>query len=369
MGLRKFGIKEETIYGAPAEGKPAYYIRANKLSAGPGSEPVTLTNGGRGIHAYRAGYMNPQASVESTMDNESIGSFFYALLGNYGFTENKSITLKNNSATTTGTMNIHEFFGGENTKLPSFTGSMTMDFAEKRLFGLLCESLKIEAKDDLATLSTEWVYKTEDSTVINENSQEYPEKENTVPLIGYDFELQFGSNVPSSVISEFSLEIKNNLNTDGTRGLGSRMPQKRASAQAREVDLSLTTTMSLSNYELLVAAEYGQTPSTTTPAVGKKYTPSACKLSTTPLTIIIRTCEDNYAKFIQIHFPKCIITCDPIETSESDEMELEVTLIPATTGTVDLETNGNAQYTDMQVVIGNNEDAYGQTNIAAPAGG
>lgn len=356
MGLRTFGLAEEEEYGVYA-GRPVITQRVNKGSAGPGQDPITLQNGSRSVQAMRAGYMKPTASTESSVDSKTLPFYLLGLLGNYKFTPNYDT--KNNK-------NAHEFFGGENTKLPSFTGVLTYDIEEKILKGLLCDEMKIEAKDDLATNSIEWIFKSEKrnllksakdghSLIENEDiglitDEDYPlQDKHGIPYIGYDFSLTLNDEVPTSVISDFNFDCKNNHNVDGTIGLGARSPQKKATAQQRELSLSLTTTMDLQSYALLVASEYGEYPKD----IYGELTPSPCKLYTTKLGLEMKTCEDatEYVKFI---FPKCIVACDPVETSESDEMTISMNLTPTGVGNQTL-LDGSVVNTDFYALVVNDQ--------------
>lgn len=351
MGLRAFGMheEEENAYGKRQDKDTVaknidFHQRVSKGSAGPGQEPVTITNGSRMVQAKRAGYMEPTASTESTMDVKTIQWYLKALLGNYQFKANYE-----------NSKNLHEFWGGENTSLPSWQGVLTYDIAEKQLFGLLCDTLKIEAKDDLATLSCDWIYSDEQQRRIDEDDYTLKEIPDVIPLIGYDFSIEVGGKAPTAIISEFSLEIKNNHNVDGTRGLGSRRPQKKASAQQREIELSLTTTMDKQSFALIVGAEYGKAPTDTELSnINSVYTPSECLLYSTDLKLKIATCEEK-KEYIEFYFPNCIVSVDPVETSESDEIEVDLTLVPDGTKTYSDFVDKKARKTDFYAKVVNNQ--------------
>lgn len=351
MGLRLFGLHEEedtaSAYGKRVDKdalKVDFHQRVSKASAGPGQDPVTITNGSRMVQAKRAGYMEPTASTESTMDVKTIQYYLKALLGNYIFKSNAE-----------GTKNHHEFWGGENTTLPSWQGVITYDIAEKQLFGLICDTLKIEAKDDLATLSCDWIYADEQQRRIDEDDYTIKEIDGVIPLIGYDFNLEVAGKKPNAIISEFSLEVKNNHNTDATKGLGSRRPQKKASAQQREIELSLTTTMDKESFALIVGAEYGKAPTDSELSdIDTVYTPSECLLYSTDLKLTIKTCEEK-EEYIIFYFPNCIVSVDPVETSESDEIEVDLTLVPDGTKSYDGFSDSKTRKTDMYCLVCNDQ--------------
>lgn len=337
MGLRVLGIKEESEYGKPAI-SPDWHQQGTKISASLNAEPVTKTGGSRMIKRARAGAIKPTSSFESDVDLKRIGHYFKAFLDNYKFT----------SGTKT---NTHEFYGGESTSLNSFTLWETFDVAEKTIVGALLDGLKLEVSDEFMTMAADWIYKDETMEEIDANTFEQTRVEGDIPLMFYDVSLELDDDVPPGIVSSFSFEGKNNLNQDATIGLGSRMPQRKAAAQQREITISMTSTLEKETLELIQKAEYGEAGTS----------PSECKVYKIPIKVIANVCE-NRADILEIYFPECLFSVE-YEASESDEIEVTFNLQTMGTGKAKL-ADGTSVMTDMYVKLINN-----QPEIAASADG
>ena len=337
MGLRVLGIKEESTYGKPAVA-PDWHQQATKLSAALNAEPVTKTGGSRMIKRARAGAIKPTSSFESDVDLKRIGHYMKAFLDNYKFT----------AGTKT---NTHEFWGGESTSLNSFTLWETFDVAEKTIVGALLDGLKLEVSDEFMTMAADWIYKDETMESIDANTYNQILIDGDIPLMFYDVSVELDDDVPPGIVSSFSFEGKNNLNQDKTIGLGSRMPQRKAAAQQREITLSIVSTLEKETLELIQKAEYGEAGTS----------PSECKLYKIPIRIIANVCE-NRADIMEIYFPECLFSVE-YEASESDEIEVTFNLQTMGTGKATLK-DGTSVMTDMYVQLINN-----QPEITASADG
>lgn len=343
MAIRLFGIKKEKkdSYGKPAV-SPDWHQQVSKLSASLNAEPVTMTGGSRMIRRARAGAVKPTSSVEGNVDMKRIGHYMYAFLGNYGFT-----------AGSNGGVNTHEFWGGENTSLPSFTLWESFDLMEKTIVGGLLDSLKLEVSEDFMTLAADWIYKDEEMNTISEDTFDEKTIEGAIPLMFYDVSLELDSEVPPGIVSSFSFEGKNNLNQDKTIGLGSRMPQRKASAQNREISLSFVSTLEKDTLKFIQQAEYGE----------EGNSPSECKLYKLPIKLIASICEDRTDR-LEIFFPECLFSIE-YEASESDEIEVTFNLQAMGTAKAEITATKNEETgnkisnqnitTDMYVKLVNNQ--------------
>lgn len=337
MGLRVLGIKQESEYGKPAVA-PDWHQQGTKISASLNSEPVTKTGGSRMIKRARAGAIKPTSSFESDVDLKRIGHYFKAFLDNYKFTNGTKI-------------NTHEFYGGESTSLNSFTLWETFDVAEKTIVGALLDGLKLEVSDEFMSMAADWIYKDETMEEIDANTYQQTSIEGDIPLMFYDVSVELDDDVPPGIVSSFSFEGKNNLNQDKTIGLGSRMPQRKAAAQQREITLSIVSTLEKETLELIQKAEYAEAGTS----------PSECKLYKIPIRIIANVCE-NRADIMEIYFPECLFSVE-YEASESDEIEVTFNLQTMGTGKATLK-DGTSVMTDMYVKLINN-----QPEITASADG
>lgn len=334
MVLRLFGIKEEATYGEEitATDKPDWHNRVSKNAVKLGDEPFIITSGSRMDHKVRPGVMNPTAEIESDVDLKRIGHLFKAFMDNYVFT-----------AGTGSDGNIHEFYGGECSTLSSFKGWATFDLFEKWIRGLVMDSLKLEVSNEQMSCTHSWVYMNEKMNKITENEYEYRDVEGAIPLMFYDVSLEMAGAPVPGIATSFSFEGNNNLNVDGTIGLGSRWPQRRASAQKREIKLSLVSYLARETIDLINKAEYGELADV----------PSDCKIFTTDLVVRVAICEDPNDT-LEIRFPKCHVAVE-YESSEADEIEVTFNLQTLGSGEVTLE-NGDSVTTDMYVKLVNNVD-------------
>lgn len=337
MGVRVFGLKEETDYGIMADNSnPDWHQNVTKANFKLGDEPKTSTGGSRMNKRARAGVMKPSGTTEGQVDLQRIGHYMKGFLDQYKFT-----------AGTNGAMNIHEFYGGENTKLTSFNGWMTFDIFMKKLTGLLLDSLKLEVSDEYMTFSGDWIYKTEKIEKINPEIFEQLMLENDIPLMFYDINLKLDGKDPKGIYTSFSFEGKNNHNQDKAIGFGSRYPQRQAAAQQRDISLSIVTTLEEQTLETILAGEYGE--------VGA-VEPSKCKIYKIPLELNVNICEDANRK-MKILFPECILSVE-YDLSESDEIEVTINLGTMGTGKATL-ADGTSKVTDMYVRIENDQPQIG----------
>ena len=332
MALRKYGIVEEASYANCAATEPDWYQDVSKLSASLNSEPILKTTGSRMQKKARAGTVKPTASTETDVDLQRFAYYMKAFYDRYNYTDD-----------TTGPSekHIHEFFGGENSKLPSFKGWATFDYVQKVLAGLVLDEMKLEVNDEFMSCAGEWIYKNQ--KIVDLNPDEFEEIElagNDIPLMSYDISLELDGDVPPGIIKSLNFEGKNNHNVDNTIGLGSRFPQRKAAAQKREITLSFVSTMEKETLDLIKLAEHGDDTDT----------PSDCKVYRIPLKIIFEVCEDPTNK-MEMYFPDCLFAVE-YEASESEEIEVTFNLTAMGTGKVE-RLDGSEVITDMYATLYN----------------
>lgn len=317
------------------------HIRADKANAGLNAEPVTLTGGSKTIQKVRVGYPEPSSEMETSADTKVMHKYMYYTLGNYKFTEASADQQKN----------IHEFYGGDSTKLPSATTRLTYDVdndvLEKTLLGCVMDEFSLETSDELSTTSLSWIYKTEKSKKISQADQQLREID-AIPFIGYDYQLTLNG-MDSAVFSDFKLNIKNNHKTDGARGLGSRFYGKQPNVGDREISIELTTTFDSENLMSVIKSEYGDIQTDD----NGYWIPSQCKLYTTDFTLKIMTCEDA-EEYVIIKIPNSIISIDALEFSGTDDVEVKITLQPTGKGSVKMKDN-TTKKTDIYVQVVNDQ--------------
>ena len=347
---RGFGLEVEGSYGSPSVNTsnydPDFWNPANSVDFKLNDEPVVRSGTSRMNKHARAGIMKPTGSTEADADLQQLAWYFYGFLDNYVYTAGSS-----GSATHT-----HEFYGGEGKELPSFRGIAMYDMLKKYLKGMLIDGLKLDVSNENMTVGADWIYKTE-SAAINEAFTQPDELTNeSLFIMFYDVWLKMGSvgstlSALDGVSTAFSYEGKNNHNVDGTIGLGSRYPQKRALAGKRENSISITTTLTSDTARKILDAQYGEANATS---------PSSCKILNTQLEVGITHCENN-ALSCKILFPNCTLRVE-YSMSGVDVIETTMTLDTLGTGTTTLADGTTEVTTDMYVKLVNNQEKIETTD-------
>ena len=344
MVNRGFGIEVEGSYGSPnistSNYEPNWWNNAESVDFKLNDDPVTRSGSSRMNKRARAGIMKPSGSTEADADLQQLAWYFFGYLDNYVYT----------AGGTGATVHTHEFYGGEGKELPSFRGIAMFDMLKKYINGMLIDGLKLEVSNENMTVAADWIYKTE-SAAINETFTQPDElTDEQIFIMFYDVGLQMAS--PGQTLSDldgvstaFSFEGKNNHNVDGTIGLGSRYPQKRAQAGKRENTLSITTTLTSDTARKILDAQYGE--------IGA-LEPSSCKILQTQLKMTIQHCEDSNMS-CEIYFPVCTLRVE-YTMSGVDAIETTLTLDTLGSGTVTLLDGTTEVATDMYVKLVNKQE-------------
>jgi hypothetical protein len=340
---RGFGLELESTYGDTTVTKsnfdPDFWCQADSVDFNLGDEPVTRSGGSRMNKRARAGIMKPSGSTEADADLQQLAWYFRGFLDNYICTEGDT------PATGHTQTYIHEYYGGEGKELPSFRAIAVFDMLKKYLYGVTEDGMKLEVSNESMTVSADWIYKTEKAGIIGVNSETFTRPDDLTAqqifIMFYDVTLQLNNKPLDGVSTAFSWEGKNNHDVDGTIGLGSRYPQKRALAGKRENTLSITTTLTSDTVRSILDAQYGE--------VGA-LEPTSCKLLQLPLELTIAHCEDSDLE-CKIVFPKCTVRVE-YSMSGVDTIETTLTLDTLGSGTVELNDETEVQ-TDMYVKLTN----------------
>lgn len=343
---RGFGLELEDDYGEDVA-KSAFdldwWSEADTANFSMNGSPVTKRGSSRMNKRARAGILKPSGSTEMEADLQRIGHFFRGFLDNY-----KHTAPSGNSA-----IHTHEFWGGEGKQLQSFRGITMKDFIKKYLYGLLIDTLKLEASDDSLRVSTDWIYKTEKAGVIGESGETFTAPaalDDDLFIMFYDIIIKLNNKNllgDDGIVNSASYEGKNNLAQDDSIGFGSRAPQAEANATDRDNKVTISLNLTQNIVHDILNAEYGD--------VGALEM-SSCKILEIPLEINIALCE--YAtQSLKILFPKCTVKVTyEGNTTESIKVNLELESLGASTAK--LENNTNV-VTDMYVCLKNK-----QTEIA-----
>lgn len=336
---RGFGIELEESYGndvSKSTFDPDWWNQAESLEFKLNDEPVVKSGSSRMNKRARAGVMKPTGSTTADADLQQLAWYFRGLLDNYKYTAGSS----------GATVHTHEFWGGEGKELPSFRGIYVADMLKKYLYGLLVDSLKLSVSNESMTVEAGWIYKTEKAGIIGQASETFTEPDDLtneqIFIMFYDIALKLNNQALDGVSTALDVETNNNHNVDGTIGMGSRAPQKRALAGKRENALTITTTLTEDTVRSILNAEYGEV---------NALEPTACKLLQLPLEINIAHCEQSNLS-CKILFPKCTVRVE-YSLSGVDAIEATLSLDTLGTGTATLADNTEVQ-TDMYIKLVNN---------------
>ena len=334
MSCRVFGLEPESVYGIDAD-KEDFNLDfdhdVDSMDFKLNDEPVTKSFGSRMNQKARAGVMKPTGSIETSANLQILGHYFYGFLDNYKFTAG------NNGK------NTHEFWGGENKLLKSFRGVSVNDELIFYLIGLLVDSMKLECSSEDMTLGADFVYKTEFSDILdNETSYERAEElEDDLFIMFYDIALKLNNKDPDGIQTSFTFEGSNNHDVDKTIGFGARHPQGQAKANKRENSISIVTTLTKETVRSILDARYGKV---------NVSEPTKCQILQVPLQVDVALCEYPTLGFTII-FPKCTLLAE-FDSSGIDDVE--ATLNMATLGSADVTlVDGTTKTTDMYIKLVN----------------
>ena len=341
---RGFGLELEGTYGdttvTKSEFDPNFWNQAESVDFKLNDEPITRSGGSRMNKRARAGIMKPTGSTEADADLQQLTWYFRGYLDNYVCTEGDT------PATGHTQTYIHEFYGGENKELPSFRGIAVYDMLKKYLYGLLCDGMSLEVSDEGMTVGADWIYKTEKAGIIGQSGETFTRPDELTAeqifIMFYDVSLKLNNLPLDGVSTAFSFSGNNNHDVDASIGLGSRYPQKRATAGKRENEITITTTLTSDTVRSILDAQYGE--------VGA-LEPSSCKLL--PLEVDIAHCEDSDIG-CKIVFPKCTLTVE-YTMSGVDAVEVTMTLDSLGSSTVELLDETEVE-TDMYVALTNYQE-------------
>ena len=346
---RGFGLEIENKYGDTTVAREDFDLdwwnQANDVDFKLNDDPVVINGSSRMNRKARAGVMKPTGSTSADADLQQLGWYFYGYLDNYIYTAGES------------NVNVHEFYGGECKELPSFRGIAVYDMLKKYLYGLLLDQLKLEVSNENMSVGGEWIYKTEKAGIIGVDDETFEQPDmltnEELFIMFYDVLLYLNNKRVDDdegfggVATAFTFDGNNNHDVDGTIGLGSRYPKKRACAGKRENSLSVTTSLTADTVRSILDAQYGE--------VGA-LEPTSCKLLQIPLKLEIRHCEDTTLG-CDVIFPKCTVKVE-YNLSGVDLIEATISLDTLGTGTVTLLDNTEVA-TDMYVKLMNNQEELG----------
>lgn len=339
------GIVPEESYAEnaiDAGGVPTFHIQTESHNPGLNDENQFLNLGEMAPVKDRKGYVEPSADVTTSADSKVFSTFMYYLLGNYKFTE---------GGYTNGnvTKNVHEFWGGKKRNLPSSTIAWATDGIEIVSWGNILSSFKFTADTEITKLEPSYVYANDKAVDIDIDAYDTTLID-TIPFIGYDWELTFGK-FGNGIANDCEVEIDNNINTDKLTVLGSRFYQRRPKSDKRDCTLTVSTIFDEEMVDLVINAMYGEKVKT-----DGYYHPSECKSLHDDITLKAMTCEESN-EYVLFKFPNATIELDsPIEAGESAP-EISFKITPLMNKSVTLKDGTTKKVTDIYCQVVNDQPA------------
>ena len=208
--------------------------------------------------------------------------------------------------------------------------------------------MSLDVSNEGMTVGANWIYKTEKAGIIGQSGETFTRPDELTAeqifIMFYDVSLKLNNLPLDGVSTAFSFNGSNNHDVDKSIGLGSRYPQKRATAGKRENEVSITTTLTSDTVRSILDAQYGEV---------NALEPSSCKLLQLPLEVNIAHCEDSDIN-CKILFPKCTVNVE-YNMSGVDAVEVTMTLESLGSATVELEDETEVE-TDMYVKLVNYQE-------------
>lgn len=329
---RVIGLVEESEYAViPAVGAPDFHMKIGDSSISIEGDNLEYEDGSRGLSIVRPGSYIPQPEFEGVPDLKQIGHFLKGVLGNYVYTAGEGTD-----------KNIHEFYGGENRKLPSFTLFGHFDEFIKKVKGTLIQSVSMEVSNEFIKFSVKCVASKDEKSDGVPAATALKTLTGIIPLAFYDVSLLLDGEVPPGIVSTFKWEVSNDIKTDDAVGISRRFMQIKPSAGKRTNEMEMEVSMEPETVKYLEMFEYG--------AEGLSE-PSNCLIAKVPLQIQMAACENPDEK-LTIVFPDCIAKAE-YSASGSDAMNIKLSLKALKTTNVDLNDAVTEVQTDVYCKLEN----------------
>lgn len=222
---RYLGLAEESTYNPETPPEATFHVDIASATLDAPTDSQLIYEGGlqRGPKMHRPGFYNPSGNIAYAFDIKTIGFLLKWALGGYDFT-----------AGTPPALNTHEFFGVNDSILPSFTARVGKDLFEHVFSGCTINSLTLEISDGycMATVDIQGAKDAKDVLVEIEDlllPEEYP-------LAFYEVTADLGGDI-SCEVRNVTITINNNLDAGAGKGIGSRFPCRMVAGD-REITVS-----------------------------------------------------------------------------------------------------------------------------------
>jgi len=307
--LRYAAFVEEDSYGIdnPTGKDVEFHVDKTSSSLDTPSDTEMIYGGGfrRDPYLHAPGFYAPTGNVAFAANIKTLTFFLRWALGDYNYEENYG----------ENGMDLHECWGSESVKLPSFITKLGKDKFEHVFNGCVLNSLQLQVEGEFLVVTADIVAKKDHHDDIKEDNYSFYED---IPLLTFHHtsveitDMRNGNSVESDEIKNLTLEINNNVSADDGRALGDRHPV-RLLAGEREV----TADMNLFYDDVKVVREFW----------GADDGPSLAGTGEFKVEITISHHDDNENENANatITLPKCIFTSVDVQPSGRDKLEPSVT--------------------------------------------
>lgn len=326
---------------------PQFYIHDDGHSPDLNIQDFDQEDVRNGLDEFRNGYLEPEGDLSLSAHTKSAPTILYGVMGLYKFTQNTA------TASDGTQLNTHEFWIGDRMERPSFNADFTSgDFLLQRIFGGIFDSMEWDANLQKTTVDLSMIYKDEAVKKIPlESYRENFSMLKTLPLVGYDYTVQIGSeedgmNSTSNCFNDFKLTIENNHQTgDDARCLGSISYGFKPVMESCNIEAEAVTKFTRRNYEFIIGAKHNEySPN----ADGwNRYAP--CKEFTKQVIVKAQSCIDP-DEYVLFKMPKCRVTLDPID-ADGNVLEATLKLAPFSTEQVLMADNTTRKRTPLYVRV------------------
>ncbi len=331
MGVARYlGFAEEETFNQGTPPAAVAHVDIASASLDSPTDTQMIYSGGlqRSARTHRPGFYSPTGNVVYAFDIRTIGFLLKWALGGYKFTHEGG----------TGDLNLHEFYGSPENRLPSFCARVGKDYFEHVFSGCAINSLEIQ-------VDGEWCQATADIVAAKDSKATRLELQDLLlsdayPLAFHEVTASVDGTPKSCEVKSFTISISNNQDADAGRGLGSRHPC-RIIAGERETTIDMD--LFFENTEALEKLWGGSTG------------PSTNGSEEFPIVINVDSGDHGH---MSIELPRVIYTSVSQQPTGRDEI-VQSTSARAFMDTVTLDDGVTEVESEILVGLENEEGVYG----------
>jgi hypothetical protein len=295
--FRYVGIGHEEEFGTPVEGALFFDPASGTLDTPAGYENEVSGGMGRMNRRKMPGFYSPTGNVTLDVDINTLSYFLRGALDGYVFTSGGGAPAHNK----------HEFYGGNDNVLESWTMRLGKDVFEHVFQGCMINTFKLSVADKLASASVDILAQKDSKATLKTYSDIQSYIPEAYPLAFYNITAEVNGAGVSADVRSVDLTISNNLGRDSGRSIGSMYPATFKCGQ-RSVDVVMQMQFDdLTYLELFWGGETGP----------------ACTGST-QFPILLDYDNDEYGE-LGVSLPNCRLVSAPIQPRGKDTVYQTIT--------------------------------------------